>query len=135
MNDRSDLIAAWLDKASKDIRIAEHELSFDEDEIIAEAVCFHCQQATEKFLKAYLVFLHIPFEKIHDIGELIAMCSEKDKNMKIFEDRADRLTVYAVEIRYPDSIVSPSLADAREAFDIAKEIKEYVINKIGAHQK
>jgi len=45
----------WLIKASSDLKIVEHELNLPEEEIVKDAVCFHCQQAVEKYLKAFLI--------------------------------------------------------------------------------
>ena len=69
MKTKKELIQGWIEKADKDLLSAEHELSFTN--AVLESVCFHCQQATEKFLKAYLIYLGIPFSKTHEIGELI----------------------------------------------------------------
>ncbi len=124
MKTKRELISNWLDKADKDLLSVEHELSFSD--VVTETVCFHCQQAAEKHLKAYLVFLDIPFTKTHEIGELITKCESGDKEISLLKEEADKLTDYAVEIRYPDDWFEPSLTDAKEAFKIAKRIKEFV---------
>lgn len=49
-----DYIEKWIIKAVNDLKVAEHELRQPENEIITDAVCFHCQQTVEKLLKAYL---------------------------------------------------------------------------------
>lgn len=72
MKTKRELIDSWIDKAEKDLLSAKHELSFPD--AVRETVCFHCQQAVEKYLKAYLVFLGISFTKTHEIGELITKC-------------------------------------------------------------
>ncbi|WP_342452697.1 HEPN domain-containing protein [Thermococcus stetteri] len=47
---------------------------------------FHAQQCAEKALKAFLVWSGKPLKKTHDIGELIILCSQIDKEfMKLFE--------------------------------------------------
>jgi HEPN domain-containing protein len=59
------------------------------------------------------------------------LIESKDKEISNFKERADELTDYAVEIRYPDDYyVEPSIVDAKEAFQIAREIKKYVLSKI-----
>jgi HEPN domain-containing protein len=128
MKTKTELINSWIDKANKDILTAQHELSFPD--AVTESICFHCQQAVEKYLKAYLVFLGIPFAKTHEIGELITKCQSKDKEISMFKEEADKLTDYAIEIRYPDDWYEPPLNEAKEAFDIAKKIKEFIQNKI-----
>jgi HEPN domain-containing protein len=128
MKSKTELISSWMNKAEKDLLTAKHELSFSD--VVTESVCFHCQQAVEKYLKAYLVFLGIPFTKTHEIGELISKCENKDKEISEFKEEADKLTDYAIEIRYPDDWYEPTLNEAKEAFTIAPKIKEFIRNKI-----
>jgi len=72
--DHHQIVRAWLSKAEKDLITVDHEFSFDEP--VYETICFHCQQAVEKILKGYLIFLGIGYWKIHEIGELISICEE-----------------------------------------------------------
>ena len=95
-----------------------------------DIICFHCQQAAEKYLKAYLIFLEIPFGKTHEIGELITRCEKRDKEISALKEEADELTDYAVEIRYPDAMVVPTLEEAREAVETAGRVKDFVLKKI-----
>ena len=75
MRKKIDLIKNWLNKAEKDLLSAEHEITFADK--VTESICFHCQQAVEKFLKAYLIYLDIPFPKTHEISELIIRIEKK----------------------------------------------------------
>ncbi len=131
MKTKTDLINAWLDKADKDLLSSEHELSLPHQNTITETVCFHCQQAAEKYLKAYLVFLGISFKKTHEIGKLITMCEKKDKDISALKEESDKLTDYAVDIRYPDEFAVPTLDEAEEALEIAKNVKGFVLERIG----
>ncbi|RLC46204.1 MAG: DNA-binding protein [Candidatus Cloacimonadota bacterium] len=128
MKTKVDLIKNWIDKAEKDLISAEHELSFSD--AVTETVCFHSQQAVEKYLKAYLVFLGITFTKIHDIGALITKCEKKDREISKLKEEADKLTDYAIEVRYPDEWFEPSLKEAKEALEIAKKMKEFILHRI-----
>lgn len=130
MKTKKELINSWIKKAEKDLLTAEHELSFPDG--VKESICFHCQQAVEKFLKAYLILLGIPFTKTHEIGELITKCEKKDKEITIFKEEADKLTDYAIVVRYPGESLEPTSEEAKEAFEIAKKIKEVVLNRIAA---
>ena len=96
---------------------------------VYESICFHSQQTAEKYLKGYLVWLDIEFRKTHEIGELIQQCSQSDPEISEFIEKADILTDYAVEIRYPDHFWEPTAKDAREAYDIAVKVKDYIKNK------
>ncbi len=131
MKTKRELIDSWIVKAEKDLISAKHELSFSD--AVTETICFHCQQAVEKYLKAYLVFLGISFTKTHEIGELITKCESRDSEISVLKEKADKLTDYAVEVRYPEDEFEPTLEEAKESFDIAKKIKEFVLNKNHSH--
>ena len=128
MKTKRELIDSWIDKAEKDLLSVKHELSFPD--AVTETACFHCQQAVEKYLKAYLVFLGISFTKTHEIGELVTKCEDKDSEISVLKEEADELTDYAVVVRYPDDWFVPDLEEAKGAFEIANKIREFVLNKI-----
>jgi len=64
-----DLIIKWVNIADRDLIAAEQGLKVYP--ILSEIVCFHCQQAAEKYLKAYLVKHQVEFQKTHSIMSLI----------------------------------------------------------------
>ena len=127
MKTKHNLFNNWVLKAESDLKSVEHELTFAD--AVTEAICFHCQQAAEKYLKAYLVHLNIPFKKTHEIGELITTCELKDSEIGKLRVDADILTDYAVAVRYPDDLYIPTITEAKEAYRLAKELKVYVLNK------
>ena len=75
MKERDEIVREftrqWLDKAEDDLRACKHLISGGD--AFAEAIAFHAQQATEKFLKAYLVRHQIEFSKTHDIKRLLEL--------------------------------------------------------------
>ena len=123
-----DLVNKWIKKAENDLLTAERELSFEDP--ITDTICFHCQQTAEKYLKAFLVYHQIYFTKTHRIMDLLELCATIDSSFKDELEDADNLTDYAVEIRYPDIWLEPEMEDAKEAFEMAKKVKEFVLNKI-----
>jgi HEPN domain-containing protein len=73
--------------ANRYIVKAENDLKTAKDEIITgnpatDTVCFHAQQCTEKYLKAYLAFNGVNIDKplrTHNIDDvLLVACKEKD---------------------------------------------------------
>jgi len=56
---RDDLVRGWLEKARRDLATAQSQLRVAEPP--ADIICFHAQQAAEKYLKAYLVWRGIEF--------------------------------------------------------------------------
>jgi HEPN domain-containing protein len=127
-----EYIKKWIIKALNDIKVAEHEINFSEDEITTDAVCFHCQQAVEKLLKTYLVFKNIEFEKIHNLELLLKLCSEQDEEFNNVS--IGNLPDYAVEIRYPEDFYIPSIEEAKECLKIALDIRDFVFKKLNVKE-
>jgi len=117
----------------EDYRTVENEFKLTEEEIVTSSVCFHSQQFVEKILKAYLVSKDVDFGKTHDIEYLLKLCSDVDKDFKNL--KTGNLTDYAVEVRYPDDFYIPSLEEAKEAFNIARDVKKFVFDKLGLKEK
>jgi HEPN domain-containing protein len=65
------LVQEWLTKAEEDFLFAEANL--EEGRNFFPQICFHYQQAAEKYLKAFIVAKEIEFKKIHDLGLLLKM--------------------------------------------------------------
>jgi HEPN domain-containing protein len=70
--DRSLYAKEFINKAKEDIGVARTLLQEAE---FFESSCFHSQQAAEKYLKAFLIKKGVRFKKIHDLEQLIEMCS------------------------------------------------------------
>ena len=119
---------AWLHKATLDLRAAEHDLTASPP-LFADAV-FHCQQAVEKALKAFLMWHNIPFRKTHSLEELGEQCLDLDQTIKSLIDRAVPLTEYAWKFRYPGEPEEPSREEAQEALELAREMFEAVIGRL-----
>src|SRR3972149_1600042 len=89
------LVNQWIKIAERDLLTAKQGL--ETNEVVTDTVCFHCQQAAEKYLKAFLVQKQIEFSKTHNIMSLLNLCSSVDKSFKENLPEADNLTDYAVE--------------------------------------
>ena len=100
MKGKIDLVKAWIEKAENDLRAAKHLINVGSNPPL-DAVCFHAQQCAEKYLKAFLTYKGVEFRKTHDLGELIALASEIDGSFDEIIDIGEKLTDYAVDIRYP----------------------------------
>ena len=88
---------AWLQKADNDLRSVQVDLAADPP--LIEDALFHCQQAAEKAMKAFLTAHDTTFRKTHDLDELAAACEETDASLKEALDPARDLTVFAWEFR------------------------------------
>jgi HEPN domain-containing protein len=124
-----DIVLNWIRKAESDLKTAKDEIQTENP--ATDTICFHSQQCIEKYLKAFLTYHQKRFGKTHNIAELIELCKEIDEDFeKLYDIKAESLTPYAVEIRYPDEFYFPSLEEAKEAIKIAEEVKAFVIEKL-----
>ena len=66
-----DLTQQWLKKAESDMTIARRLLKDEPKE--TDGICYHCQQAAEKFLKAMIQELGMTIPRIHDLNKLVEL--------------------------------------------------------------
>jgi HEPN domain-containing protein len=128
MADISELVKEWIHKANHDLGMA--ELGISQKPEYTDAICFHCQQAAEKFIKAYLVSLKIPFQKSHSTSYLLDLLSEKMPVDESLYDFAAQLDDYAVEVRYPGLASDPSFEETQNAYNSVLHIKKFVLEKL-----
>ena len=91
------LLREWCGKANEDLTAAQVLAERD----LHGVALFHCQQAVEKAIKAYLLFHEQDVPKTHDLVRLINLASEMDHRWSDWLELGDVLTQYAVEVRYP----------------------------------
>jgi HEPN domain-containing protein len=126
MNDRAN---EWLSKAQDDLQAAALLLTFEV--YPRNIVAFHCQQAVEKSLKAFLTSQDILFLYRHDLGYLLDLCLEIDATFIELETHIVGLTPYAVEIRYPiDLPLTPTVAQIQQFYRQAQAVYVFVQTKI-----
>jgi len=122
-------VEKWMQKAEEDFTTVQILLS--NNEYAPSIVCFHCQQTTEKYLKAFLLFLNVDFPKSHDLLELLDnFILPANSVFDEIREEAIILTDYAVDTRYLDFLFNPSKEIAKEAFDAAVKIRKLVLSEI-----
>jgi HEPN domain-containing protein len=78
-----------------------------------DAICFHCQQCAEKYLKARMNEAGIAFSKTHDLAVLLLAALAVEPLWAPMEIPLRNLSNYAVTTRYPGaSTNAPMAADA-----------------------
>ena len=95
-----------------------------------DTVTFHCQQAVEKYLKAYLIFQSTTFRFSHDLVYLLDLIVQNDSDFEEYYDKVSELQGYAVEIRYPNETIYLSNEKVEKAMSIAKTVRELVVLKM-----
>lgn len=123
-------VRAWLGRAAADVRAGEVDLAASPP--LLEDVLFHCQQAAEKALKAFLAWHDQPFRKTHSLEEIGRQCAQLDPSLDGLVDRAAPLTEYAWKFRYPGEAEPPILEDATSALDLAREVYESILARLPA---
>lgn len=126
-NDNADVIL-WINKADHDLGTA--VLTYLHIPEYKDTITFHCQQAVEKYLKAYLIFLEIEFKFSHDLVYLLELIGVKETSLADFYNRILNLQNYAVEIRYPDETIFLTDAKVTEAIETAKNVRIVVTKKM-----
>jgi HEPN domain-containing protein len=119
------ILDQWLDKAGDDLGVAERLIS--DEGVFANAVAFHCQQAAEKFIKGFLSWSEIDFPKTHDLTELLTLAGQANKQLAADLRAVKVLTPYGVDLRYPGDRPNVSLAQAKEAVELARLVRDKIM--------
>ena len=119
----------WLKYAEDDLETA--ELLYRQYKKALNIICFHCQQAAEKYLKAFLVSKTISFEKTHDLLNLYNLCVKVEESFSNLIKDCLKLNPYSVITRYPSELELIE-QDALLAINSVKCIKTHVSEKINA---
>lgn len=122
-------VRSWIRKAESDLKIARDEMATEEP--ATDAVCFHLQQCVEKYLKAYLLFRGEEIPRTHNLALLLSRCRRHDPDFQSLVDAGvERLTDYAVNVRYGEEFYLPSLQETREALALAQQVREFVRDRM-----
>ena len=119
-----DQAMVMLRKAAQDEAVAEKLLN--DPDIADETWCFHAQQAIEKFLKAVLFSLEIPFRRSHDLVELAGLLCDHGVNVPFPMDSFEELNPFAVAMRYDESDATP--VDRHDIGKLVGEVGDWAKN-------
>jgi len=121
---RRDLVRQWLVKAREDLTAA--EILVAQQSPLLGIIGFHCQQAAEKYIKAFLVLHDIKFTKTHDIALLIDLIGNVDNSLADVLHDAIILSDYGVDVRYPGDIPELTPEEAKEAVKLAGMVRDAI---------
>jgi nitrogen fixation NifU-like protein len=121
-----ELVQVWLTKARSDLTSA-RKLAAEPEPCLDTAI-YHCQQAAEKGIKAFLVCHDQPFEKTHDLTELVELALPFSPAFVAWRDAASRLTPYASDFRYPGPRIEPSQEELQCALADATALYDFVLS-------
>lgn len=120
-----ELVKQWATKAEVDFRAAGRLIEGDDP--LREAVAFHCQQASEKYLKALLVRHQVEFPKTHNIRQLLDLVATVDAEMAESLNDAALLTPYGVDIRYPGDFPDVVAGQETALYEITGRVRAAVL--------
>ena len=125
-NSLEEYLKSWLTKSEHDLKSAYRLIEIEP--MILDTACFHCQQAVEKCLKAFLLFHGQEVERTHDIDFLMKHACAFDHRFCGVDTM--NLSEYAVAIRYPDTNLIPDKEDALKFLRMAEWVNEIVRSSI-----
>ncbi len=128
MNEKIDIIKKWIEKADHDLGTA--KITFVHAPQFKDTICFHCQQAVEKYIKAHLIFSDIEFQFKHDLIYLLELLATKNEISLDYYDKASYLQDFAVEIRYPNDTEEMNLSEVQIAIDYAADFRLLMLNRM-----
>ncbi len=128
IDDLNDYVDKWLFRADEDVAVLDRLLESDV-QAYASTICFHAQQAVEKYLKALLAWKRVDFPRTHDVDFLLAECRKVAPGAL---DRIDlkSLTDFGVSVRYPDDFFVPDPAETKYYAEVARMIQTIVLGLI-----
>lgn len=103
------LTKEWIDKAEGDFATATRELRARKNPNY-DAVCFHVQQCSEKYLKALLQEHDLEFGKSHHLAPLLDKAVTVNPFLETMRPALLTLNAFAVDFRYPGEAADRELA-------------------------
>ena len=117
----------WLRRAKGNLARAKQTKPKD---AFWEDLCFDAQQAAEKAIKAVLIFRQLEFRKTHDLRGLLTLLDSGGYPVPAEIWKADNLTDYAVETRYPGLSEPVSDKEYRDAVALAETVVRWADKQI-----
>jgi HEPN domain-containing protein len=98
MNIAETVVGEWINSARDDLSMA----SLGARVPIPASTCYHCGQAVEKILKAYIIAEENKLTKTHDLNILLENCERYSSDFGKFKKQCAEITAFST-IRYPPS--------------------------------
>lgn len=117
----------WVKRAQDDIKTVKVLL---EKKILPWIICFHCQQAVEKYLKALQVIFLKTYQKEHNLLKLTRSLRDYIQLDSYASDLA-YINNFYIATRYPtDQDIQIRISEAEEVFmltnKVIKALKKYI---------
>ena len=125
-------VPEWIAKAEGDWEALEILLSRSTPGL-RDSVVFHAQQSVEKLLKARLIQLGQPVDKIHDLAALSRQLEVVDDQWSWDDQELADLSAGAVLARYPG--FETSAEEQAELVELASKVRQALRILLGSQQQ
>ncbi len=125
------LVDEWLKRAKSNLERA--KAGKVSEGILYEDLCFDCEQAVEKSLKALLIHIEVPFPHTHSIASLIELIEDNGIEVPDEIKESISLTAYAVSTSYPGDFEPVDEEEYQEALKIAEKVFNWAKKRIKEH--
>ena len=126
MRRESLLSEDWFEKAARDMRRVEILLAADD----VEGAGFHLQQATEKYLKGYLLGKGWQLRRTHDLEVLLNETMAHDSRFEKYLDDCIMVREFYVQERYPFiGSPPPPRSELENALEAIREMVLLILEK------
>lgn len=122
MSGNRNTVKEWIEKADHDLGSA--KLIYLHLPEYFDTIGFHCQQATEKYLKFMLEHFEIEYQRTHNLVYLLDLLSLKMDLQDEIYDKAILLNEFSVQIRYPDTTIYLTKVELETAIKISREFRD-----------
>jgi HEPN domain-containing protein len=124
-----EIIREWMMKAYEDFAFA--LVNQLEGRPFTAQICFHFQQAAEKYLKACIVSFDLAFLKTHDLPVLLRLLCDKDPSFSQIKSECESRNAFYISTRYPVHWLSDFSQDtARKSHAATDRIRLFINEKL-----
>lgn len=95
---RLDIAKEWIEKADEDFGFAVSGIEYTD---FFSQICFHFQQAAEKYLKSFILANEQEFRPIHNLIELLETCKAVEPKFEEIKEDCVYLNPFYIDTRYP----------------------------------
>jgi HEPN domain-containing protein len=121
----------WISRARSDLTLARAK----PDGVYLEDLCFHAQQSAEKAIKALLIWHGIQFPYVYDLTALLTLLEKATGDLPGSIRQAERLTQFAVEMRYPGAAPPVLEREYQQAIKLAEEVLNWAEKQLKSAQR
>ena len=94
-----------------------------------DAICYHCQQSAEKYLKAYLIQQGTVPRRTHDLEDLLTICVTYEAKLSALLPLVRFLDPFSVQFRYPGDAATE--LQARDALSTLRRLRRSMRRILG----